>query len=157
MHILKKFAPRQGKKLSRPGGSPNSQGIMGILGGALYFPFISFILFHFYFLSFSLSLFPSQVPRRWLSPLVWPSPREKGLPQFPSRKGKLANFLLEKVYILKWSILVVSVLFSVFYIFSFFFPFFPPPFFFPSPFFLFFIFSIFSFFSVLFFLFFFFF
>ena len=60
MHILKKFAPRPGKKGSRPGGSPNSLVNNEHSGKALYFlsfsfMFVlsfSFIFFHFLSLSF---------------------------------------------------------------------------------------------------------
>ena len=55
MHILKKFAPRLGKKVSRPGGSPNSLGNIEHSEKALFFLSFSFIFFHF--LSFSFIFF----------------------------------------------------------------------------------------------------
>ena len=52
VHILKKFAPRLGKKGSRPGGSPNSLWNNEHSGKALYFLSCSFIFFHFHSLFF---------------------------------------------------------------------------------------------------------
>ena len=46
VHILRKFVPRQGKKGSRLGGSPNSPGNNDHSGKALYFLSFSFMFFH---------------------------------------------------------------------------------------------------------------